>query len=61
MIKLTAVGIYAIGLAMLVFSLLGILELVDFKPLAGLVLYLLLREVSEFIIAINFKGDKYEE
>jgi hypothetical protein len=57
MIKLTAVGIYAIGLAMLVFSLLGILELVDFKPLAGLVLYLLLREVSEFIIAMSFQGD----
>jgi hypothetical protein len=60
MIKLTAVGIYAIGLAMLVFSLLGILELVDFKPLAGLVLYLLLREVSEFIIAMAFQGDGKE-
>ena len=61
MLKLTVIGLYVLGLSMLTISLLGILELVVFNPLSGLVLYFFLKELSGFIAALSFQGNEEGE
>jgi hypothetical protein len=45
MLRMIATGTYIMSLAILVLSF---LEIVDFNALAGLILYFILQEVSEF-------------
>lgn len=58
MFKTFAVGTYLLGLAMLFFALLGILDVTDFNAMAGLILYLVFKEASDFFATIAYaQGD----
>jgi hypothetical protein len=61
MLRMIATGTYIMSLAMLVLSLLGILEIVDFNAIAGLILYFILQEVSEFAATIVYTRESEEE
>jgi hypothetical protein len=54
MLRMIATGTYIMSLAMLVLSLFGILEILDFNAIAGLILYFILQEVSEFAATIVY-------
>ena len=61
MLRMIATGTYIMSLAMLVLSLFGILEVLDFNAMAGLILYFLLQEVSEFTATIVYTRESEEE
>jgi len=61
MLRMIATGNYIMSLAMLVLSLFGILEVLDFNAMAGLILYFLLQEVSEFTATIVYTRESEEE
>jgi len=60
MLRMIATGSYIMSLAMLPLSLLGVLEVVDFNAMAGLILYFLLQEVSEFASQIVYSREEGE-
>ena len=51
MLKLIAIGAYYLSLAVLVMGIAGALDLINFPPVAGVLLYLLLKEASELTMA----------
>lgn len=51
MLKLIAIGSYYLSIIVLVMGLLGMLELIVFPPIAGVLLFLIAREVSELTMA----------
>jgi hypothetical protein len=58
MFKTFAIGTYLLGLAMLFFALLGILDVTDFNAMAGLILYFVFKEASDFFATIAYaQGD----
>jgi hypothetical protein len=61
MLRMIATGTYIMSLAMLVLSLFGILEIVDFNAMAGIILYFILQEVSEFTATIVYTRESEEE
>jgi len=61
MLRMIATGTYIMSLAMLVLSLFGILEVLGFNAMAGLILYFLLQEVSEFTATIVYTRESEEE
>ena len=61
MLRMIATGTYIMSLAMLVLALLGILEIVDFNAMAGVILYFLLKEVSDFAATIVYARESEEE
>ena len=61
MLRMIATGTYIMSLSMLVLSLFGILEILDFNAMAGLILYFLLQEVSEFTATIVYTRESEEE
>ena len=61
MLRMIATGTYIMSLAMLVLSLFGILEVLDFNAMAGLILYFILQEVSEFTATIVYTRESEEE
>jgi hypothetical protein len=61
MLRMIATGTYVMSLAILVLSLFGILEIVDFNALAGLILYFILQEVSEFAATAVYARESGEE
>jgi hypothetical protein len=61
MLRMIATGTYIMSLAMLVLSLFGILEILDFNAIAGLILYFILQEVSEFAATIVYARESGEE
>jgi hypothetical protein len=60
MLRMIATGTYIMSLAMLVLSLFGILEILDFNAIAGLILYFILQEVSEFAAATVYAREAGE-
>jgi hypothetical protein len=61
MLRMIATGTYIMSLAMLVLSLLGILEVLDFNAMAGIILYFILQEVSDFTATIVYTRESEEE
>jgi hypothetical protein len=61
MLRMIATGTYIMSLAMLVLSLFGILEVLDFNAMAGIILYFILQEVSEFTATIVYTRESEEE
>jgi len=51
MLKLIAIGAYYLSLAVLIMGIAGALNLSTFPPVAGVLLYLLLKEASELTMA----------
>jgi hypothetical protein len=51
MLKLIAIGAYYLSLAVLAMGIAGALDLIDFPPVAGVLVYLMLKEVSELTMA----------
>jgi hypothetical protein len=60
MLRMIATGTYIMSLAMLVLSLFGILEILDFNAIAGLILYFILQEASEFAATIVYARESGE-
>jgi hypothetical protein len=61
MLRPIATGSYILGLSMLILSLLGILNIVDFDAISGLILYFVLKELSEFVATIVYAREAGEE
>jgi hypothetical protein len=61
MLRMIATGTYIMSLAMLVLSLFGILEVLDFNAMAGIILYFILQEVSDFTATIVYTRESEEE
>jgi len=61
MLRTLAIGSYILGLAMLFLALLGILDVLDFNAMAGLILYFVFKEVSDFIASAVYARESEEE
>jgi hypothetical protein len=61
MLKLIAIGAYYLSLAVLAMGIAGALDVTNFPPVAGVLVYLMLKEVSELTMVVYMSQLAEEE